>query len=95
VRRESSPNPAPRTPATADGVRLSDYKTFRATAAGWPGTDGKGIHPACVYRFHSAGIAGVRLRALRLPGVGLVTTDDWVREFVEAVSEARKQTESS
>ena len=62
---------------------LEDLKPLRVLARNWPGKLG-GLDPSTVFRFKNKGSGGVRLRALKVPGVGWCSCSIWVAEFFSA-----------
>ncbi len=62
----------------------------------WPvAAGGRRLHKHTAFRWVADGIAGVKLRAVRVPGVGLVTHAKWVAEFIVAVDAQRVAAGSS
>ena len=53
-----------------------------------PKRRGRKLHRSVTYRWAGAGLAGVRLRTLRIGGE-LHTSDQWLAEFFQAVTKAK------
>lgn len=60
-----------------------DLLPIAAIARAWPAKKG-GVSPGLVFRFADKGRGGVVLRTLYVPGVGLCSCQQWVRDFIAA-----------
>lgn len=58
-----------------------DLFPIAVIARRWPAKAG-GISPGAVFRFANRGRKGVLLRVLDVPGVGLCSCMQWVKEFI-------------
>jgi hypothetical protein len=55
----------------------------------WPAAaGGRRVARSTPWRYAKYGVSGVRLRTMRVPGVGLVVHPSWIAEFVAAVNAA-------
>jgi hypothetical protein len=69
---------------------LAEFFPLSEAAKHWPeASGGRRLHKHTCFRWASSGVNGVKLRVLRVPGVGLMTHPRWVHEFVVAVNAAR------
>jgi hypothetical protein len=77
--------------AAGDLGELGRYRRFAEVARSLPSSRaGKPVHPSTISRWRSPGVkrqdgSRITLRAVRLPS-GWVTTLEWVREFIDAVT---------
>lgn len=64
-----------------------------AIARGWPGKP-DGISPSAVFRLGKRGSRGIKLKLVRVPGVGLCSCFAWVIEFIDACNRGPATSES-
>lgn len=69
--------------ASASPQLLATLVPLRVLARSWPGRP-DGIDPSAVFRYARRGVRGVRLRAIRVPGAGWCSCQEWVLEFLQA-----------
>ena len=62
-----------------------DLLPIAAIARAWPAKKG-GVSPGLVFRFADKGRRGVVLRTLDVPGVGLCSCQQWVKDFIAALN---------
>ena len=67
-------------------LHVSDLIPLNKVSDIWP----KPVHVSVPHRWRDPGVSGVRLRVVKVPGVGWCTTRDWLAEFITAVTAAKE-----